>query len=99
MTFGIEEGVAASHQHAGRRRDLAAQLGAARPGQADVEVLRRERVEADRLGRDDVAVAAAEPGQLDTRPVRGEPLLDADVHAASNAPARAPGCRGRTARR
>ncbi len=64
-----EERVAGRDPHLARRRELRGELGApAPPSQADIEVLRQERIEADRARRDDVAEPVVEPG--DARPSR-----------------------------
>ena len=62
------------------RRELAGEFGAARAGQADVEVLGREA--AGRAQADDVAVAVVEPGGVDLGAIRGEALLDTELGRA-----------------
>jgi hypothetical protein len=48
--------------------------------QADVEVLRQERREADRACRDDVLIATVEPDRFDLEPLSEKPLLDTCIH-------------------
>src|SRR5207244_4319703 len=76
------EGVAGPGAQAADERNVAAQLRAACARQADVEVLRAKRAEAQRPRGDDVPVPIVEPREIDPHPIAGKPLLDSRVERA-----------------
>src|SRR5262249_313566 len=82
QNLGVEQRVAGAAAHTCQRRDFGRDLDTARAREPDIEVLRLERCRVGRPRRDQVLVAIVEPRAPYARPILGEPLLDAGLHAA-----------------